>query len=153
MFCLHLRLAAQTAIESCVEVFSWNRCTIPLLHRVAGCKVDRRKNAGGSGLQDLWASHRAQPPQVFQPSSPSSLATTSANWIIVSDESFRLEPQRTLGSLFSPSSVRKESIWPFYCQISPARLFWQRPAIVSVTLCQLACLFWWKFKLACFVAA
>lgn len=67
-------------------------------------------SAGRSGLGDRWAPHQAQPPQVFQPSSPSSLATTSANWIIGSDESFSLEPNRPRGGLRSPV-VEKKTPW------------------------------------------
>ncbi|KAJ4941036.1 hypothetical protein JOQ06_027323, partial [Pogonophryne albipinna] len=54
------------------------------------------------GLRTLGPHTR--PPQVFQSSSPPSLATTSANWIIGSEQSFGLEPQRPQGSLSVPAA-------------------------------------------------
>lgn len=130
MLCWHLRLAAQTIIKACVEVFIW-RGHYSLEYILTGKKLSplkvspksslqsffcscwiellAKKSTTWSGIQDWWAPHQAQPLQVFQQSSPSSLATTSPNWIIGSDESFRLDS----GEVWGPLQSKTDPIWPF----------------------------------------
>lgn len=86
----------------------------------------------------------SSPLQVFQPSSPSSLATTSPNWIIGSVESFM--PDSAV-----PCCLKQT--WYYLLLSNKCCQAVMTVVLVKVPSCQLLCLFWWKFRLVSYVAA
>lgn len=85
----------------------------------------RRPQAGSTPRSFLLPPppHQAEPLQVFQLSSPSSLGTVSPNWVIESEGFLMPEPERLRASLRCPSSLEQAQCSPV---LSAAGIFSQR---------------------------
>lgn len=78
--------------------------------------------------------HQAEPLQVFQLSSPSSLGTVSPNWVIESEGFLMPEPERLRASLRCPSSLEQAQCSPVLSAagIFSRRFCWNRVDLLCV---------------------